>query len=144
MFLLKEKFKSFLEANKFLPLSEWSSFELDHGNPVLDIENCRKIKKEVTDKSGLYVYQKDGRTLYIGKAKSLLGRLKSHHYESFKDPDYARFKPWYDFFSSDKNKGHVQIFWKEVQVEEERQIMEKMLEYIIPSEFMAFKNQPNK
>lgn len=139
--MFKEKIKQFLETNKFLPISEWPSFELDHGNSAIETENCRKIKTEIANKSGLYIYQKDGRTLYIGKAKSLLGRLKSHYHESFKDPAHARFKPWYDFFSSDINKGHVKIFWKEVEKEEERQILEKMLEYLTPSEFMAFKNK---
>jgi len=142
MFLLKEKFKSFLESNGFLPLSEWSSFEFDHGDPAVEKVNCIKIKREVADKSGLYIYLKDDRVLYIGKAKLLLGRIKSHYHESFKDPGHVKAKPWHVFFSS--NKGSVKVLWKEVEIEQERQIVEKMLEYVIPSEFMAFKNKFEK
>jgi len=142
MLQLKEKFKEFLESNGFLPLSEWSSFELDHGDPAIDKENCIKIKREVASKSGLYTYQKDNKTLYIGKATSLLGRIKSHYHESFKDPGHAKAKPWHVFFSS--NKGSVKVLWKEVEIEQERQIIEKMLEYVIPSEFMDFKNKFEK
>ncbi len=142
--MFKEKFKLFLESNGFLPLSQWSSFEIEHGDPVIATESHLKIKKEVADKSGLYIYLKDDRVLYIGKAASLLGRIKSHYHESFKDPGHAKAKPWHVFFSSDKNKGNVKVLWKEVEIEQERQIIEKMLEHVIPSEFMAFKNKFKK
>jgi hypothetical protein len=70
-------FETLLIDNTFLPLSLWQSFEIEHGKEDVSCEKI--IKDKVNNKDGLYIYEKDSRIIYVGKAKPLFGRLKSHY-----------------------------------------------------------------
>lgn len=137
---IKMESKLFLKKIKFLPLSKWHNFKLNHKKANERAKNT--IRKEVGDKNGLYIYKKCVRILYIGKAKSLSGRLTSHYYESYKGVgNDIKGRDWYKFFSS--NKGVIEIFWKEVKNEYERQALEKILEYVLESEFEKIRGKHN-
>jgi len=134
------KFKSFLKKHGFLPLNNWRFFELEHGKKTIFKNNINKIREQVNKKSGIYVYKKGKRILYVGKAVSLFGRLKSHNRESFNSvPKGKKGEAWYRFFS--KNKGKLCVYWKEVKLENDRAIIEKMLEYVLRPEFKFFKTR---
>lgn len=137
------KFKTFLKKNNFLPLSCWSSFAIMHGIKDIYRKNTEEIiRPDVGNKAGIYVYKKGKRTLYIGKAKLLRDRIKSHCRASFEEvPGDTRFNTWYMFFSDSRNKGKLQVFWKEVETEKERVIFEKMLQYVLNPEFDPWREQ---
>lgn len=53
----------------------------------------------------------------------------------------TKWKTWHKFFSLKKNIGLIKIFWKEVSEEPERQILEKMLDYVLNPEFKSFRKE---
>ncbi|MBI2969008.1 MAG: GIY-YIG nuclease family protein [Bacteroidetes bacterium] len=133
---LKEEINKFLKNQRYLPLSLWNNFEVNHGNKKDEKQMFSLIKDTVKLKSGLYLYKKDKRILYIGKAKSLKDRIKSHYRESYKEvPGDRKDKGFHLFFSAKKNCGPVEIYWIEVASEDERIIFEAMLQYILNPEF---------
>lgn len=136
----KNQFESFLKKYKFLPFSHWECFELEHGKKTIFMSNSDKIRKEVGKKGGIYIYEKGNEILYVGKAVSLYGRLKSHNRESFEPvPGDTKHKTWHKFFS--RNKGNLCVYWKEVKLENDRVVIEKMLEYVIWPEFKLFRKK---
>jgi|SRR3989344_8279676 len=140
---MKDKFRKFLKSNGYLPLSLWNSFKLEHG--IENKEISEFMKSVVGTNSGLYIYKKNNRILYVGKAKSLFDRVKSHLRESYeKVPGDTKYNTWHKFFSSRRNKGLVKIFWKEVSEESSRQILEKMLSEVLSPEFEKFRKQLEK
>lgn len=141
---MKKSFESFLRKHNFLPPRHWNRFELKHGKgSVAEKEaTLKKIRGEVDKKSGLYIYKKGSKTLYAGKAKSLFDRIKSHYRESYeKVPGDTKDNLWHRFFSDKDNVGTVTVLWKEVNDEKERQILEKMLEYVLGPEFEKFRRR---
>ena len=131
-------FEAFLNQNNYLPLGLWGSFVLYHGKTNKDCE--KTIKNIIGNKSGLYIYRKRGRILYVGKAKLLSGRIRSHFHESYREVSGdTKYKTWHKFFSDKKNVGQVEILHKEVKEEQERQILEKMLDYVLCPEFNDFR-----
>jgi excinuclease UvrABC nuclease subunit len=140
---MKNLFKSFLSQNKFLPFSLWDSFILNHGKANKDCE--KTIKNIVGNMSGLYIYKKEDRILYVGKAKLLSDRIRSHFYESYRDVSGdTKYKTWHNFFSDKNNIGHIEVLYKEVGREKERQILEKMLDYVLCPEFNNFRKELEK
>ena len=133
----KETIKKFLKDNGYLPLSQWSLFEVKHGNKKDSERVLQHIKNNVGHRSGLYLYQKGRRLLYIGKAKPLYDRLKSHYLESYRpvSGDRKRKQTFHNFFSAKRNRGRLMVYWIEVGIEEERVILEAMLQYILKPEF---------
>ncbi|MFH1392315.1 MAG: hypothetical protein ABIG90_01355 [bacterium] len=126
----KNQFESFLKKYGFLPFDHWECFELEHGKRTIFKSNSDKIRKEVDKKGGIYVYKKGDKVLYVGKAVSLFGRLKSHNRESFEPvPGDTKYKTWHKFFS--RNKGKLRVYWKEIKLEDDRVIIEKMLKYVL-------------
>lgn len=133
----KKIFKLFLEQNGFLPYSGWHLFFIEHGEKDNYKKNIKEIIKPIVgNKGGLYIYKKGDKIIYIGKAKRLYDRLKSHCRESFeKVSGDTKLNTWHRFFSDPKNKGQLTVYWKEVILEEERVIFENMLQYILNPEF---------
>lgn len=140
---MREEFRKFLEENRFLPLSDWECFEILHVKP-LSLKDKRqtssKIMRNVGKKNGLYVYEKDGETLYVGKGKPLFKRIRSHYEESYREINGdANSKAWYEFFSS--HQGKVKIYWKELEGEQIRTIIEQMLDYLLKPKFESFRKK---
>lgn len=136
----KNQFELFLEKNALLPFKYWNYFKLEHGKKRIFDSNLDKIRKEVDKKGGIYVYKKWEEVLYVGKAVSLFGRLKSHNRESFEPvPGDTKHKTWHKFFS--KNKGKLRVYWKEIKLENDRVVIEKMLEYVLKPKFKFFKTR---
>lgn len=137
---MREEFRKFLEQNGFLPLSNWECFEILHIEPLSPKDRKQtfsKIRKNVRRKNGLYVYEKDGEILYVGKGK-LFDRIKSHYIESYKEiSGDVDSKDWYEFFSS--HHGRVKIYWKESEGEQIRTIIEQMLDYVLKPKFDSFR-----
>ncbi|MDD2673019.1 MAG: hypothetical protein PHW43_11495 [Syntrophales bacterium] len=132
----KNKFKFFLRNHGFLPLNHWKYFELEHGKKDIFKDNLINTRKGVGKKSGIYIYKKGKRILYIGKAVSLFSRIKSHNRESFECvPGDRRDNGFHKFFSTKRNCGKLRVYWKEIKIEEERIIFEAMLQYFLDPEF---------
>jgi excinuclease UvrABC nuclease subunit len=135
---MKTLFEVFLGQNNYLPLSLWGRFTLNHGKFDKDYE--KTIKNIVDNKSGLYIYRKKDRVLYVGKAKLLSDRIRSHFHESYREVSGdTKYKTWHKFFSNKKNIGQIEVLYKEVEGEQERQILEKILDYVLCPEFKEFK-----
>jgi len=138
-----DKLASCLEEERILPISKetWDTFMLKHCSPEGEQkkkEQFNFIKMQVEKKAGIYVYMKDQKCLYIGKAKMLFNRIKSHYIESFSPvPGDTKDMRWHRFFL--KYQGEVQIYWKEFNSEEERQLVEMILTKLLKPTFLTFK-----
>jgi hypothetical protein len=132
---MKEKIAEFLEDNGFLPITKWHSFEIIHKDICPeDSQDIDRIRDIVSDNNGLYVYEKDGIILYVGKGKPLLDRIKNHYISSYQEVSGdTKDKKWHRFFSA--NQGKLRIYWKELEDEETRQVIEKMLDYMLDPKF---------
>jgi len=142
---MQTEIKKFLENNNFLPISEpnWNIYRLHHKKPANESEEKRifsEIKKSLGGNNGLYIYEKSGKVLYVGKGHPLFSRVKSHYQESYKEvKGDTRFATWHKFFS--KYAGEMKIYWKELENEEIRKIVEQMLDYILKPEFDKFRKE---
>ncbi|MEH6954454.1 hypothetical protein [Neobacillus drentensis] len=89
------------------------------------------IQNYVTNHNGLYVYKNaEKEILYIGKGKPLKNRLYSHYLESFQPvPGDTKDQRWHKFFL--KLQGDLDVYWLELETEKDRQIIEKMLDYVL-------------
>ncbi len=138
-----DKLESLLEKENLLPVSEetWNSFQMMHCQPDSDEskkEQFKFIKGQVGKKAGIYIYIQDEKILYIGKAKELNNRIKSHYIESFSTvPGDTIDNRWHRFFS--QNQGKVKVLWKEIETEDERKIIEFILTRILKPTFLSFK-----
>jgi hypothetical protein len=135
---MKDEIEKFLEDNDLLPINNWHSFEIIHkgilpeGSKELD-----EIKDIVLRKNGLYVYEKDGIILYVGKGKPLFDRIKNHYISSYQEvAGDTKDKKYHRFFST--NQGKLRIYWKELEDEDTRQVIEKMLDYVLNPQFNLF------
>lgn len=92
----------------------------------------------MNNKAGIYIYKQNGDYLYVGKAKLLYDRIKSHYIESFSTvPGDTKDMRWHRFFSH--HQDVLEIYWKEFQSEEERQMVEMILIKILKPSFLTFK-----
>lgn len=125
-------YRDILIKGGLLPLERWNKFDFLHIKPnSIDTkkENNNKLKNEVSNKSGLYLYKQKSEILYIGKAKPLINRLYMHYRESFEEvPGDTKTKKWHRFFS--EYNGELTILWIEVKEETDRQIYELILQEI--------------
>lgn len=116
-----DKLASFLEKEKYF------LFQQKHG-----LYSAKWRKEQV------YVYMKNGKCLYIGKAKLLYNRIKSHYIESFSPVSGdTKDMSWHRFFS--QHQGEVTIYWNEFQSEEERQLVEILLTKLLQPIFLKYK-----
>ena len=83
---------------------------------------------------------KDGDFIYIGKDKPLSNRIRNHYVESYKPiPDNCpKEKSRWDRFFAEYN-GEVEIYWREFESEEERQLVEIILTKLLKPVFLTFK-----
>lgn len=138
-----DKITTCFQEENILPISKdaWNEFKIEHfkpNNEQMKKEMYKFIRHQVGKKSGIYVYKKRDEYLYIGKAKLLFDRIKSHYIESFSPvPGDTKDMRWYRFFSM--YQGEVQIYWKEFETEEERQLVEIILTKLLNPIFISFK-----
>ena len=131
--------EKFLIETKLLPIEEWNSFDITHSKYIQDKSVIEKVKKttekEVGIAGGLYAYINEiNELLYIGKAKKLQNRIFSHYLEAFYIPKITdKSRAWPDFFA--KYAGELKVYWIDIAIEEERKIIEQMIEYIKRSKF---------
>lgn len=142
-----DKLVALFEEEKILPVSEetWSKFNLRHISPKNDEEKKEQytlIKEQVNKKAGIYIYVKDGELLYIGKARLLYDRIKSHYIECFSPvPGDTKDMRWHRFFS--QYQGEVEIYWKEFETEDERKVVEMLLTRVLNPIFYRLSNKIN-
>jgi hypothetical protein len=134
-----DEYIDFLQRISFYPIeSTWNTFTIEHKLPLDQDEKGEVeayIKSQSGRKNGLYIYKcKDDACLYIGKGKPISGRLVSHYRESFQEvPGDTKDKKWHRFFS--KQQGNLHVYWKELEGEENRKIVESMLDYVLKPAF---------
>lgn len=134
-------YKKLLTEHGLWPMDVWEHFEFAHqlpNNPEEISAQTDLLRSKVSKESGLYVYYKDGKCIYVGKAAPLFNRLKSHYLESFREvPGDTKNKKWHRFFAS--NTGKLVIYWKQVENEIDRQIFEPALTAELNPSFNQFR-----
>lgn len=134
----KIDYSEFLKKLKILDYKKepWNNFKIPHGLSVSEKKDFwrKKIKETIGKEiNGIYLYEKDGDVLYIGKGKPICNRVYKHFRESFErvsgDTKYNR---WHQFFSNEHNTGELTVYWIEINAaddcasELDRQIIEKI------------------
>ena len=133
-----ETFLDLLKKEKIIPVQEnWNLFVIEHPGSKPDNnserEQIAKIKKEVGTKAGLYCYyNNNNRCLYVGKAKPLFNRIKSHYKESFTE-NAGRGHQWNSFFGN--NTGMLNLYWIEIEDEDLRVIIERLIAFLEKPQF---------
>lgn len=133
----------FLKKIRCYPIeTTWNTFTIQHKEPFDQNEKADMeayIKSKVGRKNGLYIYKdEDGNCLYIGKGKPISGRLISHYRESFQEvPGDTKSKKWHRFFK--EHQGVMTIYWKEIEGEDNRRIIEMMTDYIAKPAFREWR-----
>jgi hypothetical protein len=128
-------YEKFLTENEILPIEgNWNHFRINHAKPVDDPDKNEVkayIENHVANRNGLYIYKNNkGEVLYIGKGKPLKNRLYSHYLESFQlVKGDTKNQLWHKFLF--KHQGELDVFWIELETEKDRQIIEKMLDYLL-------------
>jgi len=131
-------YEKFLVENEILPIDcktgKWNHFKVNHLKPKDDISKNQVktfIESNVANRNGLYIYKNEkGEILYIGKGKPLKNRLYSHYLESFQPVrGDTKDQRWHKFFL--KHQGLLDVYWLELEGEKDRQIIEKMLDYLL-------------
>ena len=122
-------YKKLLTEHQLWPIETWNCFNFQHQQPSGPEESKKQIdllRESVPKGHGLYVYYKDGKCIYVGKAAPLFNRLKSHYYEAYrKVPGDTKNNKWHRFFST--NTGSLAVYWKQVTDETDRRIFELAL-----------------
>jgi hypothetical protein len=128
-------YERFLIENGILPIERnWNHFRINHVKPVDEVAKNQVrgyIENNVANHNGLYIYKNNkGEILCIGKGKPLKNRLYSHFLESFQPvKGDTKDQRWHPFFL--KHQGELDVYWIELETEKDRQIIEKMLEYVL-------------
>lgn len=146
---MERKIKKFLKDNDFLPLSRWNNFKIIHRHITPKSQEKKNdfniIKNHVSKKNGLYIYEKNRKIIYVGKGKPLSNRIKNHYISAYQEVlGDTKDKIWHNFFSSEENLGELRIYWRELQKEKDRQIIEKILHYILNPTFNLFYKKMKK
>lgn len=136
---MKQKIEEFLKNNDLLPIINWHSFEVVHKDTSPESsKDLDEIKDIISGKNGLYIYEKDGVIIYVGKGKPIFSRIRNHYISSYqKVSGDTKDDRWHRFFSS--HRGNLKIYWKTVEGEEMRHIYEMMLHHVLNPKFNSFK-----
>jgi len=128
-----EHFLSLLKERNLYPIGmNWNKFIIEHPklkpDNIAENKQLKKIQSEVEKKGGLYCYYNNKKEcLYVGKAKLLYDRIKSHYRESFTENNGKSYQ-WNAFFSA--NKGELTVYWIEIEDEDSRVIIERLIAYL--------------
>ncbi|PEE73594.1 hypothetical protein COM81_27790 [Priestia megaterium] len=126
-----------LEKRKYYPISSplWKSFKFKQIKSLEKQDfkkNMKFLKSNVGAEKGIYVYVNDAEeVLYVGKGNPIKDRLISHykklHLNNTKNNKRVA------FFQT--NQGIVTIYWLGIEKEEEREIVEHLLTYILKPKY---------
>lgn len=138
-------YKALLKIIGVQDYKSWPSLQLVHDPPddrneekqvfsLID-RHCRKQGVRI---SGVYLYERQGEVLYIGKGKPIFNRVKSHYIESFREVGGdTKDKRWHRFFS--KYNGPITVYVFEIEREADRKIVEIILQQIYETVFSKFR-----
>lgn len=128
----EEECVELLNRCSILPYTNWKNFEINHGNENNKKFVFNKIKVQVgRKKSGVYIYEKNKKILYVGRGKDLRQRFKIHFLESFSKKSWLG-KRHRKFFS--KYPGKLKIYYKESKGEKNK-ILECVLTIKLQPDF---------
>ena len=101
--------------NKVYPIKKyWKEYEVTHFKDKPDEKELNRIINQMKDtfgsRNGLYAYFKNDKLLYVGKAKPLFNRIKSHFQETYDKKKYNDL--WPSFFRD--NAGLMNLYWIEI------------------------------
>lgn len=142
-----ENYKTFLKSIDILPLKKWKFIEIEHVAPPSNKKQKQMYKRlrdfsEIDNKpfNGLYLYERNDEIIYVGKGKPIYNRIKSHYRESFQEVSGdTKLKTWHKFFS--KYSGFLKLYIIEIQEENDRKIIELMLQKIYDPTFESFREE---
>ena len=140
---MKKEITKALEAINYFPLNKknkWMPLVINHQKPKKgeSSKTYKHIRDNVKKYDGIYIFKdRSNRTLYIGKGKPIANRLIDHYKKSFTAPSKdSKYKKWNRFFSA--YKGKLTVYWKEIEDEKDRIVIEQMLTYILNPKFIDF------
>lgn len=132
-------------------------FNIEHGDVVNRDSIMQKIRHEVKNYAGVYIYlqetENENIVLYVGKAKNLYSRIKCHYEESIFDPQKHNGKlgifgdskrGLYPKFFRDTYPGKVKICWLKIEEEWLRRTIESALHIALQPVFIDFKKNFSK
>jgi hypothetical protein len=141
----KINYKALLRITGHQDYKSWPSLQLVHEPP--GDRNEREIvfsnidwfcSKQSVRISGVYLYERKGKVLYIGKGKPIFNRVKSHYIESYREVSGdTKDKRWHRFFS--KYNGPVTVYVSEIEREADRRIVEMILQEYHKPVFSKFR-----
>lgn len=132
---MRQEIEILLRNKGYFPMTSplWNSFEFNQVKPVDDrekITNINKIESHVPAKKGVYVYiNQQEEVLYVGKGSPIKKRVKSHYEKLSKSNTNKRIA----FFQD--NMGIVNIYWVEIEEQEERELVEYLLVYLLKPKY---------
>ena len=140
----KIDYKELLRIIGYQGYKSWPSLHLVHEPPGDKNEKkrvfsridqfCRKQGERI---SGVYLYERKGDVLYIGKGKPIFNRVKSHYNESYREVSGdTKTKKWHRFFS--KYNGPITVYISEIEREADRKIVEMILQEFHQAVFSKF------
>lgn len=139
MKFIKKDIEDLLKKKRYYPLTTplWHSFRFKQIKPNNDQErrvNLQIVKSNVQNRKGIYIYvNTEGEVLYIGKGSPLKSRIESHYNKLVKvNPDKR------DIYFQN-NQGIMEIFWLEIEEEEEREIVEHLLSYLLKPKYKKWR-----
>ena len=138
-------YKALLKTIGLQDYKSWPSLQLVHTPPADRNEEkqvfslidrlCRKQDVRI---SGIYLYERQGEVLYIGKGNPIFNRVKSHYIVSYREVGGdTKDKKWHRFFS--KYNGPVTAYISKIEREADRKIVEMLLQESHETVFSKFK-----
>jgi len=141
----KINYKALLKVTGHQDYKSWPSLQLVH-EPPGDITEEKRVFSRIDNFcrnhgeriSGVYLYERKGEVLYIGKGKPIFNRIKSHYIESYREVGGdTQDKKWHRFFS--KYNGPVTAYISQIEREADRKIVEMLLQETHETVFSKFK-----
>lgn len=137
---IKNDIEKLLENKGYYPLitTLWKSFKFTQVKPKSEQERqlkLRIIESNVRNFKGIYVYKNAAEeVLYIGKGNPLKSRIISHYNKLSKINKVNRRDAFFQ-----NNQGTMTIFWLEIEWEEEREIVEHLLSYLLEPKYKKWR-----
>ena len=120
-------------------MTKWKNIKITHGKENCKKETRKSIKNQLSNINGIYLYKTEEIIIYVGKGKPISSRIYSHYRESFEDvPGDTKTKRWRRFFSDQSNIDSLEVYFFELEEEDDRVIFEKILVSYIGKDNVSF------